>query len=222
MDICDGEIYLITSPNGKNYVGQVRCYILNRKKRIYKGTNGRWMQHISEAFSNKKKQCWALNSAIKKYGANNFTVKRLMICALEKLDHYESIFIKTYNGLAPKGYNLTPGGVSTIVTDNVKKQISNTLKVYYSDPINRLNQSKRQLAITHRNDYTRKNKCSFELPKYLTYFERDGGKRIGFAVNNYKTKKRYYFSTTDPESVEYKYNEALKRLEQINGQSAAK
>jgi len=216
MDYNDGEIYVIQSPSGKYYVGQVRCYVLNRGKRIYKGTNGRWLQHVSEANSLKKKQCWALNNSIKKYGKENFMVKRLMICDLKDLDYYEKVFINKYNCIAPNGYNLTKGGKSSFITEMCKEKISESLKVYFSKPENRLKQSIRQYSVTNRAEYKRKNKTTFYLPKYVHYFERNDGRK-GFSVTHYKSKN---FSNSNI-SLEERYNLALSYLERINGQSAA-
>ena len=56
-------IYKITSVNNKSYIGQV----IEKK-----GINTRWKQHVNCAKLNKEKGSRFLNSAILKYGEDNF------------------------------------------------------------------------------------------------------------------------------------------------------
>lgn len=65
MDLLDGEVYIAEGPNGKCYIGQARCYKKNRGKFMKHGTRGRWRDHVSEAYSQKAKQCLVLNNAIR-------------------------------------------------------------------------------------------------------------------------------------------------------------
>jgi len=138
-----GEIYCATSPANKKYVGQ--CLSFNSYGRKY-GTNGRWIKHISEAkTSGKNKGCRALNSAILKYGSDNFKLEVLVVCEAELLDYYEKKFQLAYNTIAPNGYNLVIGGnggkrsletrkkmseawMGHKVSDETKLKISNSLK----------------------------------------------------------------------------------------------
>ena len=76
------EIYKITNlENGKLYVGQAVSHILNHKRYRPYGMEGRFRCHISEAFSQKTKQCHYLNSAIRKYGKKSFIVELIKICS---------------------------------------------------------------------------------------------------------------------------------------------
>jgi hypothetical protein len=61
-------IYKITSPSGKSYIGQVI---------ETKGILKRWKQHIQIAKNNKNKGSRLLNSAILKYGEENFKLKKI-------------------------------------------------------------------------------------------------------------------------------------------------
>lgn len=107
-----GEIYQIRNKtDGKIYVGQVVTH--RKNKGVYKpfGTLGRFRDHISEAICNtKKKQCWYLNSAIRKYGNEMFEVEHLETCERNVMDEREQFYIKERNSLYPNGYNLTRGG----------------------------------------------------------------------------------------------------------------
>lgn len=92
-----GCIYLITClPNAKKYVGQ-HCT-----------TNHiiRWKQHLSSARNGSLDY---IHNAIRKYGADNFTVERLCICHLEALGRLEAYYAEQYGcymwDLAP-GYNM--------------------------------------------------------------------------------------------------------------------
>jgi hypothetical protein len=50
-----GEIYMITSPCGKKYIGQTRCLAKRKDKMIVWGTEKRWKNHISEASKREEK-----------------------------------------------------------------------------------------------------------------------------------------------------------------------
>ena len=97
-----GCIYMRTSPNGKYYIGRT----------IY-AEEKRWKEHVSEAYSNAENSgSWLLNLAIKKYGAQNFTVKILEdnITSSQLLKEREEYWINYYEATNPeKGYNRSPG-----------------------------------------------------------------------------------------------------------------
>ena len=106
-----GEIYKITNNvNGKCYVGQTRSHRLNHGKYREFGYMGRFRDHISCSNSTKKNKCKYLNSAILKYGSDNFSCQQLMVCKLEDLDRYEQMYISEFSTKFPNGYNLTDGG----------------------------------------------------------------------------------------------------------------
>ena len=89
-----GIIYLITSPSGKNYVGQTTRTL---HKRLW-------------AHTNKNSGCVILANAIKKYGWENMTVRVLQEASNEELNELERRYILEYNCLAPNGMNCNSGG----------------------------------------------------------------------------------------------------------------
>ena len=96
-----GDIYMITSPSGKSYVGQAVRYLPSGK--IW-GYIKRWNSHMNEAKNNK--QCSvALDNAIVKYNFMNFKVTHLKICKIEDLNYWESYYVKEHNTFHPNGYN---------------------------------------------------------------------------------------------------------------------
>ena len=106
-----GEIYKITNiSTNKSYIGQTRSHRLNHNKYRPFGYLGRFKDHIHEANSNKKNQSKYLNSALLKYGSDNFTCERLLTCNVSELDFYETQYISDNNTKYPNGYNLTNGG----------------------------------------------------------------------------------------------------------------
>jgi len=111
FDEVRGEIYKITNTvTNKCYIGQTRSHRLNHKKYRPFGYLGRFKDHISEAFSNKKNMSRYLNSSIQKYGPDNFKCERLLICEIEELNALEQKYISDLNTKYPNGYNLTDGG----------------------------------------------------------------------------------------------------------------
>jgi group I intron endonuclease len=106
-----GEIYKITNlVNNHVYIGQTRSHRLNKNKYRPFGYMGRFKDHVNECNSNKKNVCRYLNSAINKYGVDNFKCEKMLECAIDELDENEIKYIKECNSLFPNGYNLTEGG----------------------------------------------------------------------------------------------------------------
>lgn len=130
-----GQIYLMTClKNGKQYIGQTKSHMWNHGKYRPFGYEGRFRGHISEAVRNvKKKQCTALNNAIRKYGAKKFEVKLIHECKPSFLNHFEKLFICEYNTIAPYGYNLNGGGGKANLTEKSRNKISESLKKYYDN-----------------------------------------------------------------------------------------
>lgn len=101
-----GQIYLITSPSGKQYIEatdilfQGNHAILHNIKRISK-------QMINE---------------INEYQEENMKIEKLLTCKKDYLEHYQEIYIKEYNTLYPNGLNYPK-----IHTQETKQKISNTL-----------------------------------------------------------------------------------------------
>ena len=128
------EIYKITNlSNGKIYVGQAVSHILNHKKYRPYGHQGRFRCHISEAFSKKKNQSHYLNSAIRKYGVDDFVVELIECCEMQDSDSREIYYIKELNSLYPNGYNLKNGGGSFTHSDESKKRVSCGVINYFKD-----------------------------------------------------------------------------------------
>jgi len=106
-----GEIYKITNIlTNKCYIGQTRSHRLNHNKYRPFGYIGRFKDHISEANNPAKSGCKYLNSALLKYGVENFECQLIITCNIDQLDYYEVKYIVDLNTKYPNGYNLTNGG----------------------------------------------------------------------------------------------------------------
>jgi hypothetical protein len=128
------EIYKITNRiTNKVYIGQTVSHILNHKKYRRYGAIGRFKCHISEAFSNKKKQCIYLNNSIRKYGKENFYVELIKICEIKDADKVETDMIKQYNSLFPNGYNIKNGGQKFQHDNLSRKKVSDGIIKYYNN-----------------------------------------------------------------------------------------
>jgi group I intron endonuclease len=84
-----GYIYIFTFPNGKKYIGQ---------------TN-----NLKNRYRCHKKDNQLVDRAIRKVGWEN-VLRNEMECSEELLDETEKIWIKNFDTLHPKGYNLESGG----------------------------------------------------------------------------------------------------------------
>lgn len=84
----------------------------------------RWKEHRHD-----KRSCFGLHRAIVKYGKENFTVEQIDVaCDREELDKKEIYWIKYYDCLSPKGYNLHTGGIHHEVSDETRERIRNSQK----------------------------------------------------------------------------------------------
>ena len=170
-----GDIYGLTSPSGKKYIGQAVKFLKNGKKWGYLS---RWKDHISD--SNGKNYCRLLNNSIKKYGHENFKVELLKECKIDELDYYEKLYIKEINTLSPYGYNLTHGGNSCVQTEETQVLKRNSMigknkgKVY----------PKKLRKIEEDNS----------LPKYIRRYRDNSGKE-GYRVSSHPILKSKSFLT---------------------------
>jgi hypothetical protein len=64
-----------------------------------------------------------LNSAIRKYGEDDFDVKMLVKCDLDKLDDWEIEYIEMFNTLIPNGYNIMKGGGTRKMSDDGRERL---------------------------------------------------------------------------------------------------
>jgi group I intron endonuclease len=109
-----GYIYkIINKINGQLYIGQTT-----------KSLEERWRKHKTT-----RSNCRYLKNAFNKYGLENFDFKLVCICFDEDLNRFEIDYIKKYDSLVPKGYNLRAGGENGGKhNDETKLKISNSLK----------------------------------------------------------------------------------------------
>lgn len=189
-----GEIYLITClVTKKRYVGQTVCFQRCKNGKLVKsGTERRWKAHVSTALSNGK-GCYALQKALQKYGAHNFTVKTILICELSKLDYFEHKMARTYNTYTPNGYNIKQCSSKGRHAEETKVKISlsNTGKVRDED----YKENMRKIKTIHTG-----------LPKYIYYLQ-DRGKE-GYRVMKHPTLKEKKFLANSL-SMEQKLQQAI-------------
>lgn len=192
-----GEIYLLTSPSGKYYVGQCFKYLSNGKKNGYLN---RWKGHIAEANSPTKDCSRLLNNAIRKYGSDNFKIELLAECEAELMNDLEIKYIKIFDSLTPNGYNLTEGGRSG--------RQSNETKILKSIALKGKNKGK---ILPKRK---RKNNSDGILPKYMRRYKDYTGKE-GYRISHHPKGKDKAFVSKN-ETMEEKYKKASNYLDHLN------
>jgi len=149
---CPVEIYLLTSPSGKCYVGQTRH-----------GVATRWKEHIKNARSGKQT---VLAKAIRKYGPEAFTVKVLEICDSSESNLRETFFIEQLTTFFPNGYNLIMFGqvCKKVVTEETRKNMSEAQLFRYATRESREVVSRAALErdrLTHYQNRISPNKGKF-------------------------------------------------------------
>ena len=110
-----GIVYIITnSVNGKVYVGQTISSMARR-----------WRQHAHYA-TRSLPSGMAIHHAMRKYGIDAFQIRELEQ-GLDRsdLDRLEIFYIAEFHATDPQfGYNLTGGGVSYVVTPEMRRAMS--------------------------------------------------------------------------------------------------
>jgi len=104
-------IYKITNPKGKVYIGQS----IEIENRLYKYKSACC-----------KKQAKIYHS-IKKYGWESHSFDIIHKCSISELNDLEVYYINKYNSVKD-GLNLAYGGGSSLLTEEHKEKISNSLK----------------------------------------------------------------------------------------------
>ncbi len=165
------EIYLITSPSGKQYIGKANCITSKRTKH---GTMGRWLGHISDSKQSDGGRCRLLNIEIRSYDYDKFNIERIVTCKIEDTAYFEKYFIKSYNTLYkkdtnPNGLNLQEGGNSGPLSEETKKimSINRKLKPSFTKP--HTAESKQLISNTLIDNVVRYGHNNNELPKYVKY-----------------------------------------------------
>lgn len=167
-----GIIYCITNLiNGTQYVGQTKHEL-----------NKRWKEHLYEA---KKYNTRPLYRALNKYDTDNFKIKILEECPVEKLNDRESYWVEkldTFN----EGYNSTSGGDYFDHSQETKDKIS----------VGMSNVEKSDEWVNNVTKALRNKIEKGELWGCLTgnYYNHDKLKR-SVKATNLKTKEEFVFSS---------------------------
>ena len=193
MDLL-GEIYCITSPSGKKYVGQCVKQLSCGKRWGYMN---RWKDHIRD--SKTKNYCRLLNSSIRKYYPENFKLDVLKECTIEELDHFEKYYIETLDTLTPNGYNLTTGG-----SNSRQSEITKELKRISMIGKNKGKRYPKRIRTREEDN---------NLPKYIRYYKDSSGKE-GYRVSNHPDfKDKSFLSKYIP--LEEKLQKSINYINQI-------
>nr|QBK88965.1 MAG: GIY-YIG-like endonuclease [Mimivirus LCMiAC02] len=176
-----GVIYKCTSKKSKkSYIGQAANRV---SANVPWGATGRWKSHIRDAY-NKQNRCKVLNSAIRKYGSDDFIIETLGKYPYEYLDIMEEIFIYRENTLVPNGYNLTTGGAKGKDSEHTRalKRKSRLGKKHSEE-------TKRKISMGQIGNRrkTKKRWCVYDnnLPKYISAIRINnviGYRVVGFPI----------------------------------------
>jgi group I intron endonuclease len=205
-----GEIYKISCPRGKVYIGQCVSYLSNGTKY---GTHGRWINHLSDARRKNGGNCRLLNKAIREHGENAFSIQVLLTTHTSLLDFYEETIInllETTN--ADNGYNLRAGGNHSRLSEQTKLIMSNNRKLKPCFSQAHSQKTKDQISQTLIQNTVRLNYDGRILPKYVKYI--DWKDRVGYAIVSHPKCKLKYFVSLNC-SLEEQYFKCVEYLQQL-------
>lgn len=184
-----GEIYKLTCPTGKVYIGQCVTILSNGSKY---GTRGRWLSHISDSKRQNGGNCRRLNEAIRLYGDEKFTVETLLNVNTYMLDEYEAKFIALYNSTnIDCGYNLRHGGNHSRLSADTRAIMSKNriLKPNFQQPHSE--STKQKLRDANIDKVIRYGHTGQILPKYVKYV--NWKDRKGYCIVSHPQCKIKYF-----------------------------
>ena len=207
-----GCIYKLTSPSGKIYIGQTT-----------RSFEQRFREHCCKSKGNS-----IIFNALEKYGAEKFTKEILLVCDNDLLDENEMFFIKKFECLEPKGYNIRTGGSTGKHSDESKDRMRQSkigsknpnYGVPRSDKFKTIMKQKKsgknhhffgkQLSIQHKESLSKSHKKDSTLPMYLVSIKPrpEVNSQGGYAVVNHPILKNKYF-TSRKFTDEEKYKLAL-------------
>jgi group I intron endonuclease len=223
-----GYIYCITSPSGKQYIGQT--------KRNY---NKRFNEHCKLL-----KSCILLENAIKKYGKDNMKFEILLEINNNLLDEYEKSFINMLSTLEPYGYNIRNGGSKGFHSElsrqrmrdsklgeknhNFGKPRSDETKMAISNAKSGVNHHfyGKTLSQEHKLELSKAHKktCN-DLPMYMVYVKErhHNYQASGYAIVNHPTLTNKYFTSkklSDEEKLNMAYeylSSSMNAVQRLNG-----
>lgn len=226
-----GYIYCITSPSGKQYIGQTERHYEKR-----------FREHCALLNC-----CILLENAIHKYGKNNMKFEVLMMINNELLDEYEIKFIQFYNTMEPVGYNIRSGGNKAKHSDASKQRMCEAKlgdKNYnFGKP--RTDETKlaisnaksgekhhfynKELSVDHKLALSKAHKKSHvDLPMYIVYVKERPAHygSSGYSVVNHPVLKNKYFTSkklSDEEKLTkaYEYLNSMNAVQRLNGDGSS-
>ncbi len=164
-----GVIYILTFPNGKQYIGQTRHTIEKR-----------FREHVYDSYDPQKNHCKLLNKAICKYGEKQVEKKVLVETDIERLNAYEEYFIQLFGTMKPNGYNLKPGGSVCQHTEETKLKIAQSLVG-------------RRKSVESLERRSRTKKTAKHLPMYIiTYNNTRTHEHQGYRVTHPSFKEKRF------------------------------
>lgn len=194
-----GEIYKLTCPKGKVYIGQCVTFLSNGTKY---GTRARWINHQSDARRANGGNCRRLNEAIRAYGEANFKVETLLITHVSLLDIYEEGTISLLESTNPMhGYNLRHGGNHSRLSLETRLRMRQS-RLNCSRP-KHSKKTKEQISKTLIDNVIRYDVNGKILPKYVKFI--NWTDRTGYAIVSHpKCKIKYFVSKS--KTLEDQYN----------------
>lgn len=182
-----GFIYKLTcKSSGKIYIGQT-----------IQTVEERWKQHIRDAYSKIRSRCINLENAIKYYGKNNFDIEIIVETIQNDLDKLEYKYIKEYDCISPKGYNLREGGNGIMSEESIEKMKKGNFK---------------------KLEYKLKDTFNNQMPKYILAFKEINKNKTligGYRVGDHPNGPNKSF-TKSKFSLEERFEQAKKYVEFLN------
>lgn len=188
------EIYLVTCPSGKQYVGKANLVTSRGKAH---GTFNRWNGHLSDARASNGGNCRLLNEEIRLHNFQGFTIEPILSCKVDDTPKYEKLMIIEYNTKYhaqenPNGLNLQEGGNSghlSIETRNIMCQ-NRRIKPHFCKP--HTEETKQKISQSLIDNVIRYDRDGITLlPKYIKYV--NWSDRCGYQVVSHPTVKNKYF-----------------------------
>lgn len=175
---------LVNTVNNKAYIGQTSGTIETRLKG-HRCSMRAYEKHLKDPTLAYKGTCTYLYKAMLKHGVGAFEMFQILECPNDMLDAHEIELIKSFNTLAPNGYNLASGGGHFQHHELTKQELSEQVRKIMLADIDKFRSSEHTKG----------------MPAYVAYCSTPD--REAYYVNNHPLHiGKKYFTKANYETLE--------------------
>ena len=201
-----GEVYVLTSPRNKIFIGKAVCFRANGDKH---GAYGRWNIHKADASAAGGGHCTNLNEEIRYHEFKGFEVTVLCTVPIDELEKMKMFYVEAYEKTTdPADFlNVQKGGGTTgplALSTRAKMSVNRQENPCFQQP--HREDSKQQIREALIDNVVRYGHDGRLCPKYVKYTKH--ADRLGYELVSHPTIKNKSF-TSKNKTLDTLYDECI-------------